>query len=708
MQLIVENCRNIHRAEIAIEPCKLNLKYAPNGVGKTSISKAIKYAFARDSVAGSDLIPFEMQQAGVTDTSHLVVSGLDDFACLKVFDDEYVTSVVFQKSQVFTRGYEVFVKTSEFVRLERQVSGQLASLARIAQSGDVIALKAALDSFTSNMCGGSGLDRAGRLRSTSPVVKALATGNLWENVPQELLPFSPIVSSTEFKNWATWHSKGAGFASYLGGKCPYCGQDATPAHQSIQIVDAEFPSAKVGNIEKSISAIGAVRDYLSNDCLAQAQKIIGSSEPLTDQKKNYLAKMASDAIEMSKAIDNLQSVSSVFELKEADDLANRLKACQLDMSLLSSFDSEACRSISNTIEREVSEAIQGIGKLTGLVNQLKQKLAQTLAGEESAVNRFLSSAGYPYSVRISADGDGQCSVRLIHKSGWSVTETETTLSYGEKNAFSLVFFAYECVNNGADLIILDDPISSFDGVKRFALLDMLFLEGQSGGPTLKNKTVLLFTHDYGVLYDIECAYKPRFQPTAQSTLLSSTNGLVVEKAITPVDMRWVVDLYRELAVQSGSMLVKLVYARRLLELNGDRGCAFDVVSSLFHHRAEPSRDEVPLTSREVDEGTRQLVSIIQCALDYDELVATLDSPSEMLAAFESAECNLEKLQLARLATDSELGDMTLKAFLHESVHAGNAYQYQLDPREYEVVPDYIVEKCHDELVARCNGHSLNT
>ena len=41
------------------------------------------------------------------------------------------------------------------------------------------------------------------------------------------------------------------------------------------------------------------------------------------------------------------------------------------------------------------------------------------------------------------------------------------LSYGEKNAFALVLFMYSVLKDNPDLIVLDDPISSFDGNKKF-------------------------------------------------------------------------------------------------------------------------------------------------------------------------------------------------------------------------------------------------
>ena len=60
MDVVIENCRNIDHAAISIEPGKLNLKFAPNGTGKSSIAKALVVAVT--GTGASDLAPFKWRQ----------------------------------------------------------------------------------------------------------------------------------------------------------------------------------------------------------------------------------------------------------------------------------------------------------------------------------------------------------------------------------------------------------------------------------------------------------------------------------------------------------------------------------------------------------------------------------------------------------------------------------------------------------------------
>ncbi|TOA22982.1 AAA family ATPase, partial [Vibrio parahaemolyticus] len=82
------------------------------------------------------------------------------------------------------------------------------------------------------------------------------------------------------------------------------------------------------------------------------------------------------------------------------------------------------------------------------------------------------------------------------------------LSFGERNAFAIVLFMYECLSKKPDLIILDDPISSFDKNKKYAILEMLFRRKAEN--CLKSKTVLMLTHDVEPIIDTVKAVQKQF------------------------------------------------------------------------------------------------------------------------------------------------------------------------------------------------------
>lgn len=701
MNVVIENCRSIDNASISIEPGKLNVKFAPNGTGKSSIAKALVSAVSES--IGPDLVPFKWQKEGSAEKHPFNVSGLNGITSVEVFDEEYVQSVVFQQDSLFPGSFDVFVRTPEFINTENKLREQLEAMVKLSEREDVRRLAADLESFLANLVGNSGLDRNKKPKGSSPVVKALKEGNTWAHEDPLLTPFKPILGQGPFKKWAAWHKQGRDYLSLMEGVCPYCGLPASDSEKRIDAVGNSFDSTKVGNIEKTINALSIGSAYLSETASCKINSIVDSADPITEQEKAFIGKVVQDAQLIIDTLAKLRAISSYFVLSSVDNLNEGLSNCKIDIALVDNFNSSICSALAAEINKAVDAAMTNAGKLIELVKRQKLHLAAALKDRCEEINSFLTEAGYPYSVNIPGAEDGKCSVRLVHTSQWEVPDSREALSYGEKNAFALVFFAYECMSKKPDLVILDDPISSFDGAKRYALLNMLFLGG-IGEATLKGKTVLLLTHDYGTLFDIEHTHKPTFQPSANSCVLSCADGLVNETVVTANDMVLADNLYERLAKSSSALMVKLVYARKVLEVRDDKGDAYDVVSSLFHHRPTPTHiDMTPLKSTEINNGVTNLEAIVGEPIDYNDLLDTLNNPTKMLAIFDASSSNYEKLQLARIATEACTDDKVLKERMDESVHVGNGFLYQLDPTRFELVPSQLVERCRDEMVNMDGG-----
>ena len=141
----------------------------------------------------------------------------------------------------------------------------------------------------------------------------------------------------------------------------------------------------------------------------------------------------------------------------------------------------------------------------------EEKLQDCLlyTSNSSAINEFLLCAGYNYIVAIDETADQKYKMVLKPRSVDTIVDSaKNRLSYGERNAFALVLFMFSALKENPDLVILDDPISSFDGNKKFAIINMLFLSKHS----LKNRTVLLLTHEFNTVIDIIHTMPQNFNP----------------------------------------------------------------------------------------------------------------------------------------------------------------------------------------------------
>lgn len=123
-----------------------------------------------------------------------------------------------------------------------------------------------------------------------------------------------------------------------------------------------------------------------------------------------------------------------------------------------------------------------------------------LMDNQYKINQFFTIAGFPYNFCLEKDGEKHAKAYLVpcEFQKEMVVDPKNRLSWGEKNAFSLVMFMFEAISDNADLIVLDDPISAFDEKKKFGIIRRLF---DNKKDSFKEKTVLMLTHDFQPIID---------------------------------------------------------------------------------------------------------------------------------------------------------------------------------------------------------------
>ena len=63
MTINIKNCNNIDSAEVELSPSRLNIKYALNGTGKSTIARAIAAFVNNDEEEKRLLLPFKYVNA---------------------------------------------------------------------------------------------------------------------------------------------------------------------------------------------------------------------------------------------------------------------------------------------------------------------------------------------------------------------------------------------------------------------------------------------------------------------------------------------------------------------------------------------------------------------------------------------------------------------------------------------------------------------
>ena len=273
------------------------------------------------------------------------------------------------------------------------------------------------------------------------------------------------------------------------------------------------------------------------------------------------------------------------------------------------------------------------------------------------------------------------------------------LSYGEKNAFALVLFMHHVNREKPDLVVLDDPVSSFDKTKKFAILHQLF----HGKNSLRNVTSLLLTHDIEPAIDIVRTGTSNQFIAAEPVVhfLSGRSGVVSEKPIERNDINTFSQVCDANIASASDAGIKCIYLRRRFEVHGSRGVEYDLLSSLLHLREVPTRksetgDDVELEEAAVLQATEAVKEYIS-DFDYARILSEFRDPVALKARFDGTDVGYEKVQLFRIMTALEpvalKGDDVFTKFVNETYHIENEYVMQLNPRDFDAVPEYVVAAC---------------
>ncbi|WP_301158689.1 AAA family ATPase, partial [Mycolicibacterium fortuitum] len=368
-------------------------------------------------------------------------------------------------------------------------------------------------------------------------------------------------------------------------------------------------------------------------------------------------------------------------------------------SLIPMLISERTVSVADMINAKLDDVSSQIEQVGNKVGSLRAKVNKLVETNQASINDFLKSAGYKYSVKILSGGDSYRMILEHHDATGHLDAATTHLSYGEKNAFALVLFMHHVKQAKPDLVILDDPVSSFDKTKKFAIMHKLFHDDNG----IRNFTTLFLTHDIEPVIDVLVSGPLRRGLAGRSVahFLRTEVGVLREKAIARGDVSTFAQICDSNISSASDATIKCIYLRRKLEVGGDYGSAYQLLSSFLHLKQPATKTgaddrQVGMTASEIQDG----VAEIRCHIpefDYDLLVAEVLVPGALIERFDAAKAGYEKVQIFRiflkLPMVEKKGSTPFQKFVNESLHIENEYVMQLNPRDFDAVPEYIIDEC---------------
>lgn len=692
--LTIKSCNSIDEVKIALRKGSLNIKYGPNGLGKSTIARALTLRTENDGNL-DELIPFKHRAS--VDGPRPEVDGADDIKSVLTFNDAYVSQFVFQRDEVLKNSFEIFINTPEYQQgiadIASMFDGLQTTLTSDAAFNEVlINFKELNDAFN--------VTKSGTLAKTSKALKAFGVGGKLKNIPVPLLRYKGFIDSSDPAGWITWQSKGKAFLE-LSENCPFCSVENVDKATATQ-VSVEYESAAVKNMSVLRGAIDKLGRYFEPTYLAQLEVITTSLKELTPEQSTFLVTLRSQIDTLLQKLSDVRSLS-FHALREKDNVGGVLEELKIDLELLHALNSEATSSVVNLINEKLDEVGTQISDVKRRIGEQKSRVAKLIRENQKAINDFLTSAGYRYSVRIEAS-ENSYRMLLEHQDAPGHLESAAShLSYGEKNAFALVLFMHHVQRSKPDLVVLDDPISSFDKTKKFAILHQLF----HGSNSLRHVTSLLLTHDIEPAIDmVRTGTSGQFREAVPVVhFLVGRSGRVTELPVQAADIQTFSQVCVANIASADDSIIKCIYLRRLLEIHGSKDAGYQLLSNLIHLREVPivkstTGENIEMTPDEIKTATHEIKEHIPL-FSYDDLLTELRDTRRLKAKFDAADVGYEKVQLFRIASElhpSKLkGDDVFTKFVNETYHIENEYVMQLNPREFDAVPEYVVAACADLL-----------
>ncbi len=691
MEIVIDNCNNIEHGKVEITKGILNIKYAINGTGKTTLSRAICASLADRTNGTSSLSALTPFKAHNDDSIIPSISGDSSINNIQVFDEAYINDFTFQPDELLKGSFDILIRDENYDSLMKEIDALVSEIKlHFAEGNEIDAL---IKDFT-ELNESFGRPVRNGVHAASPLAKGFKDGNKVTNIPEGLEVYKDFIQAEDNFKWVKWQLEGSQFID-RSDNCPYCIHDVVDSKGTIKKVSEVYNSKTIQNLNKIVAVFQRLDKYFSDETKVNITKFIDNIDGYTEEQVHYLNEIKSQVSRLNDRFNQLKKID-FYSFKDVDKVIDELRGYKIDPDLYTHLRSEVTLDKVGTINTSIDELIAKAGVLQGKVSIQNKHIEKLVEDNKKTINSFLKNAGYKYNVDLIEDQNGKHRLKLIHTdfNNNEIDEVRTKLSYGERNAFALVLFMFDAVKRSPDLIILDDPISSFDKNKKYAIVEMLFRAGNS----FRDKTVLLLTHDFEPIVDMLYHHTDKFIPPSTS-FIENKNGQLLEKRIDKNEVQTFVQINTQNVKDSMCILTKLVYLRRLYEISNSKGLGYQLISNALHKRSTPllfeSDSSRVMTEAEILKGTNEILKDIP-EFDYDEIIIQITNDEVVRELYNNCENNYEKLHLYRIFYANKQENIQtdiIQKFINQAFHIENDYIYQLNPTKFQTVPQYVIDEC---------------
>lgn len=409
--------------------------------------------------------------------------------------------------------------------------------------------------------------------------------------------------------------------------------------------------------------------------LDNRKKINLNAEQLTFMKTsgvqltiNGLNKLESEIIDIGIALKEYDKlVNDVSDLYDTD----------LDVTKINLVYEPQLFTVFPSLKDEVKTLNKQIIRLQNNVTKAIENTKSILNRKIDSINGVIERFGIPFKIEAIYKRSKITSYKLYHIDDANKLQREKGLSSGEKKIISLIFFMLENSKKDFDLIVFDDPVSSYDENRRLSIFTYML-------ETLKNRTVLILSHDQLFAKFAVGRSKKQVGKIEYFDNYGSINVVPIDKT----DFEDINTYIRNQLKVSNNYIQKIINLRFYYELNR-KGLEYSYLSRILH------KENVLewLTNKNIDENSL----VEQFKKDFKIDLETFNS-TQYTNIDTSTYTLVEKMFLLR---EKDIVKK-LRDELSNHIHMNSKYAITLNPYKFSFCSKYVYDALNAHIQSTYN------
>ena len=280
------------------------------------------------------------------------------------------------------------------------------------------------------------------------------------------------------------------------------------------------------DIDVAGKRLSELNEFLSRIKTALEKKEANPFTPMSGfDRDSFVALISESRKALTQLSDDVATYNSILQekdrLKKDIDRMNVRLAYHENKSWIDAYNDRFSRRLElnnqfRDIEERINEQKREIDKLSAQIDQVDDAREQ--------INHYLDIIFGVNRLRLTPAGKDKYKLQV--KQGENFTDIPPkAISSGERNALALAYF-FACTMEKKDrnynysdptLLVIDDPISSFDAENKAGVLSLLSMQIKkvlNGNP---DSQVLVFTHDFTTLREL-CDQRSRLFPNEKNEI----------------------------------------------------------------------------------------------------------------------------------------------------------------------------------------------